>query len=289
MDTGFINRIKGYAALFMAVMAAILLVPVDGYSSEREYPDVILDTRLEADVFSGGSLQAVFEKDGWMFYMLDIRDLTDREMACGHILPLAPSYSQYYVRYWDNGRLSMIVECVANLPVGIQTFLMKTGIYQSRWITVKNSVKCPHRIYCPYWREKRLFPCQMEGRARSRRQNLHSSSVWNMMIRRIYGLRILISTLIRNLKQTLYLLFTENTPVTASTGKPAGFWMSHMKPGMKNLNMTKWEQIENLTQVGSVMYGLSYHIPGSDMPQHNQNDKRQYQEQYSPDTAALFI
>lgn len=51
MDTGFINRIKGYAALFMAVMAAILLVPVDGYSSEREYPDVILDTRLEADVF----------------------------------------------------------------------------------------------------------------------------------------------------------------------------------------------------------------------------------------------
>lgn len=51
MDTEFINRIKGYAALFMAVMAAILLVPVDGYSSEREYPDVILDTRLEADVF----------------------------------------------------------------------------------------------------------------------------------------------------------------------------------------------------------------------------------------------
>ena len=65
--------------------------------------------------------------------------------------------------------------------------------------------------------------------------------------------------------------------------------MSHMKPGMKDQNMTKWEQIENLTQVGSVMYGLSYHIPGSDMPQHNQNDKRQYQEQYSPDTAALFI
>lgn len=127
MDTGFINRIKGYAALFMAVMAAILLVPVDGYSSEREYPDVILDTRLEADVFSGGSLQAVFEKDGWMFYMLDIRDLTDREMACGHILPLAPSYSQYYVRYWNNGRLSMIVECVANLPVGIQTFYDENG------------------------------------------------------------------------------------------------------------------------------------------------------------------
>ena len=92
MDTEFINRIKGYAALFMAVMAAILLVPVDGYSSEREYPDVILDTRLEADAFSGGSLQAVFEKDGWMFYMLDIRDLTDREMACGHILPLALCY-----------------------------------------------------------------------------------------------------------------------------------------------------------------------------------------------------
>lgn len=127
MDTEFINRIKGYAALFMAVMAAILLVPVDGYSSEREYPDVILDTRLEADAFSGGSLQAVFEKDGWMFYMLDIRDLTDREMACGHILPLAPSYSQYYVRYWDNGRLSMIVECVANLPVGIQTFYDENG------------------------------------------------------------------------------------------------------------------------------------------------------------------
>ena len=127
MDTEFINRIKGYAALFMAVMAAILLVPVDGYSSEREYPDVILDTRLEADAFSGGSLQAVFEKDGWMFYMLDIRDLTDREMACGHILPLAPSYSQYYVRYWDNGRLSMIVECVANLPVGIQTFFDENG------------------------------------------------------------------------------------------------------------------------------------------------------------------
>lgn len=127
MDTGFINRIKGYAALFMAVMAAILLVPVDGYSSEREYPDVILDTRLEADVFSGGFLQAVFEKDGWMFYMLDIRDLTDREMACGHILSLAPSYSQYYVRYWNNGRLSMIVECVANLPVGIQTFFDENG------------------------------------------------------------------------------------------------------------------------------------------------------------------
>ena len=119
------------------------------------------------------------------------------------------------------------------------------------------------------WREKRLFPCQMEGRARSRHQNLHSSSVWNMMIRRIYGLRILISTLIRNLKQTLYLLFTENTPVTASTGKPAGFWMSHMKPGMKNQYMTKWEQIENLTQVSGIMYGLSYHFTVSDMPQHN--------------------
>lgn len=38
MDTEFINRIKGYAALFMAVMAAILLVPVDGYSSERGKP-----------------------------------------------------------------------------------------------------------------------------------------------------------------------------------------------------------------------------------------------------------
>lgn len=111
----------------MAVMAAILLVPVDGYSSEREYPDVILDTRLEADVFSGGSLQAVFEKDGWMFYMLDIRDLTDREMACGHVLSLSPSYSQYYVRYWSNSRLSMIVECVANLPVGIQTFYDENG------------------------------------------------------------------------------------------------------------------------------------------------------------------
>ena len=127
MDTEFINRIKGYAALFMAVMAAILLVPVDGYSSEREYPDVILDTRLEADDFSGGSLQAVFDKDGWMFYMLDIRDLTDREMACGHVLSLSPSYSQYYVRYWSNGRLSMIVECVANLPVGIQTFYDENG------------------------------------------------------------------------------------------------------------------------------------------------------------------
>ena len=127
MDTEFINRIKGYAALFMAVMAAILLVPVDGYSSEREYPDVILDTRLEADAFSGGSLQAVFEKDGWMFYMLDIRDLTDREMACGHILPLAPSYSLYYVRYCYNGRLTMIVECVANLPVGFQTFFDENG------------------------------------------------------------------------------------------------------------------------------------------------------------------
>ena len=127
MDTGFINRIKGYAALFMEVMAAILLVPVDGYSSEREYPDVILDTRLEADTFSGRFLQAVFEKDGWMFYMLDIRDLTDREMACGHVLSLSPSYSQYYVRYWSNGRLSMIVECVANLPVGIQTFFDENG------------------------------------------------------------------------------------------------------------------------------------------------------------------
>lgn len=127
MDTEFINRIKGYAALFMAVMAAILLVPVDGYSCEREYPDVILDTRLEADDFSGGSLQAVFDKDGWMFYMLDIRDLTDREMACGHVLSLSPSYSQYYVRYWSNGRLSMIVECVANLPVGIQTFFDENG------------------------------------------------------------------------------------------------------------------------------------------------------------------
>lgn len=83
--------------------------------------------------------------------------------------------------------------------------------------------------------------------------------------------------------------FTENTPVTASTGKPAGFWMLRMKPGMKNQNMTKWEQIENLTQVSGIMYGLSYHFTVSDMPQHNQNDKRQYQEQYSPDTAALFI
>lgn len=127
MDTEFINRIKGYAALFMAVMAANLLIPMNGYPCEREYPYVILDTRLEADVFSGGSLQAVFEKDGWMFYMLDIRDLTDREMACGHILPLSPSYSQYYVRYWNNGRLSMIVECVANLPVGIQTFYDENG------------------------------------------------------------------------------------------------------------------------------------------------------------------
>lgn len=127
MDMGFIDRIKGYAALFMAVMAAILLVSMDGYSSGREYPDVILDTRLGTDVFSGGSLQAVFEKDGWMFYMLDLRDLADRETACGHVLPLAPSYSQYYVRYWNNGRLSMIVECVANLPVGIQTFFDENG------------------------------------------------------------------------------------------------------------------------------------------------------------------
>lgn len=62
-----------------------------------------------------------------MFYMLDIRDLTDREMACGHVLSLSPSYSQYYVRYWSNGRLSMIVECVANLPVGIQTFFDENG------------------------------------------------------------------------------------------------------------------------------------------------------------------
>ena len=86
MDTEFINRIKGYAALFMAVMAAILLVPVDGYSSEREYPDVILDTRLEADVFSGGSLQAV-SKDGWMFYMW-IYGIADREWLADISFPL---------------------------------------------------------------------------------------------------------------------------------------------------------------------------------------------------------
>lgn len=111
------------------------------------------------------------------------------------------------------------------------------------------------------------------------------------MKRQEYGLRILISILRKNRKQTLSLLFLfpENTPATASTGKPAGFWMSCMKPGMKNQNMTKWEQIENLTQVSGIMYGLSYHFTVSDMPQHNQNDKRQYQEQYSPDTAALFI
>ena len=46
MDTEFINRIKGYAALFMAVMAGNLLIPMNGYSCEREYPDVILDTRF---------------------------------------------------------------------------------------------------------------------------------------------------------------------------------------------------------------------------------------------------
>lgn len=63
--------------------------------------------------------------------------------------------------------------------------------------------------------------------------------------------------------------FTENTSVTASTGKPVEFWMLRMKPGMKNQYMTKWEQIENLTQVSGIMYGLSYHFTVSDMPQHN--------------------
>lgn len=126
MDTVFANGLRTLLLFLMAVAVATAACPAQD-NRAVEYHDVILDTRLEADVFSGGSLQAVFEKDGWMFYMLDIRDLTDREMACGHILPLAPSYSQYYVRYWDNGRLSMIVECVANLPVGIQTFFDENG------------------------------------------------------------------------------------------------------------------------------------------------------------------
>lgn len=126
MDTVFANGLRTLLLFLMAVAVATAACPAQD-NRAVEYPDVILDTRLEADTFSGRSLQAVFEKDGWMFYMLDIRDLTDREMACGHVLSLSPSYSQYYVRYWSNGRLSMIVECVANLPVGIQTFFDENG------------------------------------------------------------------------------------------------------------------------------------------------------------------
>lgn len=36
-------------------------------------------------------------------------------------------HKQYYVRYWNNGKLSMIVKCLVNLPVGIQTFYDENG------------------------------------------------------------------------------------------------------------------------------------------------------------------
>lgn len=92
-----------------------------------EYPSVLLNHQLNPEIFSKESLQAYFEKEGWRFYMLDIRELSDQEIALGHILPILPSYVQYYVRYWNNGKLSMIVKCLANLPVGIQTFYDENG------------------------------------------------------------------------------------------------------------------------------------------------------------------
>ena len=60
----------------MAVMAAILLVPVDGYSSEREYPDIILNTRITPDLFEK-SRSVHFVKEGWAFYIEDLRIETD--------------------------------------------------------------------------------------------------------------------------------------------------------------------------------------------------------------------
>ena len=92
-----------------------------------EYPSVLLNHQLNPEIFSKESLQAYFEKEGWRFYMLDIRELSDQEIALGHILPILPSYAQYYVRYWNNGKLSMIVKCSVNLPVGIQTFYDENG------------------------------------------------------------------------------------------------------------------------------------------------------------------
>ena len=127
MDMGFINRIKGYAALFMAVMAANLLVPVDGYSSEREYPDIILNTRITPDLFEK-SRSVHFVKDGWAFYVRDVRIASNNKyLAWTEIFPLSPSYEWYYLLYWSNGNIAIIKHWLVNESVGLWTAYGDTG------------------------------------------------------------------------------------------------------------------------------------------------------------------
>lgn len=61
MDTVFANGLRTLLLFLMAVAVATAACPAQD-NRAVEYPDVILDTRLEADTFSGRSLQAVFEK-----------------------------------------------------------------------------------------------------------------------------------------------------------------------------------------------------------------------------------
>lgn len=138
-----------------------------------EYPSVLLNHQLNHEIFSKESLQAYFEKEGWRFYMLDIRELSDQEIALGHILPILPSYAQYYVRYWSNGKLSMIVKCLVNLPVGIQTFYDENGNISEQVDYSKNLVEYLHKMYYLFWKEKKLFLCLKKYRVEHRQKDLN--------------------------------------------------------------------------------------------------------------------
>lgn len=92
-----------------------------------KYPNIILNTKITPELFSD-SKSAYFCKDGWGFYIEDLRTTFDNKyLAQAQIFPLAPSYEWYYLFYWKNGDIAIIKHRLANVAVGLWTSYDENG------------------------------------------------------------------------------------------------------------------------------------------------------------------
>ncbi len=119
----------GWRKMFvMLIMTTVIMAVCHAQNIHAgEYPNVILNTRITPDLFEK-SRSVHFVKEGWAFYIEDLRIETDNKyLAQAQIFPSFPSYEWYYLFYWENGDIAIIKHRLANLAVGLWSSYDENG------------------------------------------------------------------------------------------------------------------------------------------------------------------
>ena len=114
--------------LIILIMTTVIMAVCHAQNDCTEkYPDIILNTKITPDLFEK-SRSVHFVKDGWAFYIEDLRIETgNKYLAQAQIFPLLPSYEWYYLFYWKNGDIAIIKHRLANLAVGLWSSYDENG------------------------------------------------------------------------------------------------------------------------------------------------------------------